>query len=443
MQLKSLTTVVFQMLCAFSTRKRVRSLCLALLCLWLTLVSCFFLHRSLWSLGALPSCITRFSTPGSTTAFSLHPDPWHPPTCTSLVFALSHSSHWLQSSHPHPSLAAAIDPCVSSIASAVLLHLGLRPLSMRVSRSGTAIPSQAQLFYTVLGAASSRSSACSGLKRALDKHSASSLTFLIRQLIPSLLSIASLFLTLLPFSSSADHSFPLRPSYDPSSSCLNRTQMSLIHVLDLLHSYMAHRNPLLLSTLLSCWLTRDLLLRTCTHSTIHSMLVLTLPFAFFREPPPSIQLSASAHYAIPSLPSPLQWRSPSASLTAEIRPQSPGSVRSVLSQASLSICFSHAASLAIFGFSFLSRFHLLLCTGSPIFTHSLLRFSSSPVPSFTHTNNTIPLRIVFCIIQSCCCRSAHSIPASAHLFALSCLCLPCVFLSCCRCVFQAQFKLHL
>ena len=82
MQLKSSTTlsVMFQMLCAFSTRKRVRSLCLALLCLWLTLVSCFF---SLWSLDALPSYITRFSTPGSTTAFSLHPDPWHPPTCTS------------------------------------------------------------------------------------------------------------------------------------------------------------------------------------------------------------------------------------------------------------------------------------------------------------------------------------------------------------------------
>jgi hypothetical protein len=52
---------MFQMLCAFSTSKRVRSLCLALLCLWLTLVSCFF---SLWSLDALPSYITRFSNAG-------------------------------------------------------------------------------------------------------------------------------------------------------------------------------------------------------------------------------------------------------------------------------------------------------------------------------------------------------------------------------------------
>ena len=119
---------------------------------------------------------------------------------------------------------------------------------------------------------------------------------------------------------------------------------------------MAHRNPLLLSTLLSCWITRDLLLRTCTHSTIHSMLVLTLPFAFFREPPPST-LPVSAHYAIPSLPSPLQWRSPSASLTADIRPQSPGSVRSVLPQSFWSICFSRAALPAIFLFSFRSRSH--------------------------------------------------------------------------------------
>jgi hypothetical protein len=84
---------MFQMLCAFGTRKRVRSLCLALLCLWLTLVSCFFLHCSLWLLDALPSYIhTRFSTPGSATAFSLHPGPWHPPTCTSLVLMQLKSS---------------------------------------------------------------------------------------------------------------------------------------------------------------------------------------------------------------------------------------------------------------------------------------------------------------------------------------------------------------
>jgi hypothetical protein len=90
------------------------------------------------------------------------------------------------------------------------------------------------------------------------------------------------------------------------------------------------------------------------------MLVLTLPFAFFREPPPST-LPTSTHYAIPSLPSPFQWRSPSDSLTAVIRPQSPGSVRSVLPQAFLSICFSHAASRAIFQFSFRSRSHILFC----------------------------------------------------------------------------------
>ena len=180
------------MIRVFCTRKRVRSLFLALLCLWLTLLSCGFLLWSSLSPEALPSSITRFSTPGSTTAFSLYPDPWHPPTCTSLLFALSHSSHWLQSSHPHPSLDAAIDPCVSSIFAALLLRLGLRPSSMRISRSGVeassapATPSDAQLFYTVLGATSSRSSACSGLVRAVDKQSASSLTFLIRQLIPSL-----------------------------------------------------------------------------------------------------------------------------------------------------------------------------------------------------------------------------------------------------------------
>ena len=58
------------------------------------------------------------------------------------------------------------------------------------------------------------------------------------------------------------------------------------------------------------------------------MLVLALPSAYFREAFSSIFPSPSpAFYPIPSLPSPLQWRSPSAALSSVIRPQSPGSVR--------------------------------------------------------------------------------------------------------------------
>lgn len=177
-------------LCRFCTRVRVRPLFLALLLLWLALFTCSILYWSSLSPEALPSSITGSATPGSTHAFSLHPDPSHPPTCTSLVFALSHSSDWLQASHPHPSLESAMTSCVPSAAAAALQRLGLRPLSMRVSPSGAQFwtsgssapvaPSDAQLFYTVLGAISSRSSACSGLVRAVDNQSASSFIFLLR-----------------------------------------------------------------------------------------------------------------------------------------------------------------------------------------------------------------------------------------------------------------------
>jgi hypothetical protein len=192
--------------------------------------------------------------------------------------------------------------------------------------------------------------------------------------------------------SSSDHSQPALPrSHSTASSalsCLNRVQMSLRHALDLLHAYSAHRNPLLLYPLLPCWLTRDLLLRTCAHTTTHSMLVLTLPFTFFHEPPQS-NPPTSAHYPVPSLPSPLQWRSPSASLSAAVRPQSPGSVRFVSSRFPPPFFSSLALSAST---------PLTLPSGSPVVIHPPLRSSSSPFPSFPHTNHLIPLRLLLCII---------------------------------------------
>lgn len=188
--INSLQQHISSLLCIFCTHfLHLRQLSIALLCLWLTLFSSFILH---WS-------SLRAATPGSTTAFYLHPEPSHLPTCTSLAFALSQSSHWMQSSYLHPSLAAAMMSCVPSAGGGELQRLG-----MRISRSGIdfssslssapVTPSDAQLFYTLLGASFSRSSACSDLLRDVDKQGASSMIFLIRQPIPSLsIVLSSLF----------------------------------------------------------------------------------------------------------------------------------------------------------------------------------------------------------------------------------------------------------
>jgi hypothetical protein len=174
---------------------RVRPLFFALPCLWLAL-SYYLIPY--WS-------PLRAATPSTTITFLLHPDTSNPPECESLTFALSQSNHWLQSSHPHLSYAAAMRSCDGSCPTC--RGGGLRRLGIHMSRSGVESPSpssapatpfDAQLFYTALGATSSRSSACSGLIRAVDKRNPSSMTFLIRQLLPPLIIIYRISLPHVP-----------------------------------------------------------------------------------------------------------------------------------------------------------------------------------------------------------------------------------------------------
>ena len=223
--------------CKFCTPLRARPLLLLLLCLWLTV---FVIYSSSRSAEALPSSITRAAAPGTTRAFSLHPEPSHPPTCRSLVSTLSRSNHWLQASHPHPSLAAAMSSCTPSAAAAALQRIGLRPLSMRITLSdppspasamppaptpsSTELSSDATLFYTVLGPSSARSAACSSLKRAADERSASSFFFLLRQPNPThpchrcfSTAFAFTFIASLPISRHLRHAAPTtRPLSSPA-----------------------------------------------------------------------------------------------------------------------------------------------------------------------------------------------------------------------------------
>ena len=91
--------------------------------------------------------------------------------------------------------------------------------------------------------------------------------------------------------------------------------------------FVLHPSPHLIFPLLRCWVTPDLLARTCTHDKVHSMLILTLHSNAFDPSPPNSPSPFDAFYAIPSLPPPLRWRLPDPSLlSSTIRSQSPGSV---------------------------------------------------------------------------------------------------------------------
>lgn len=185
---------------------RARPLFFALPCLWLTL-SYYLIPY--WS-------SLRAATPSTTITFLLHPDTSKFPECASLTFALSQSNHWLQSSHPHPSYAAAMRSC--DVTCPTCRGGALHRHGMHISRSGvespspssaSATPFDAQLFYTALGATSSRSSACPGLVRAVDKQNPSSMTFLIRQLLPPLIIIYRIPLPYPPLFFAQHRIFPL------------------------------------------------------------------------------------------------------------------------------------------------------------------------------------------------------------------------------------------
>jgi hypothetical protein len=103
--------------------------------------------------------------------------------------------------------------------------------------------------------------------------------------------------------------------------------MTIRHTLSLLYNFNLHPSPHILFPLLRCWITADVLARSCARDNVHSMLLLTLPATIF-EPVITQSLSPSASfYAIPSLPAPLRWRFDPSLIPPTIRPQSPGSVR--------------------------------------------------------------------------------------------------------------------
>jgi hypothetical protein len=110
-------------------------------------------------------------------------------------------------------------------------------------------------------------------------------------------------------------------------SCLQVSNVTIRHTLSLLYMFNLHPSSHILSPMLRCWITADVLARLCTQDNVHSMLLLTLPASIF-EPVITQSLSPSAaFYAIPSLPAPLRWRFDPSLISPTIRPQSPGSVR--------------------------------------------------------------------------------------------------------------------
>ena len=125
---------------------------------------------------------------------------------------------------------------------------------------------------------------------------------------------------------SVSHSHP--PKFRASEhSCLEVSKMTIRHTLSLLYMFSLHPSPHILFPMLRCWITADVLARTCAQDNLHSLLVLVLPASIFEQViTPSLSPSA-AFYAIPSLPAPLRWRFDHSLISPTIRPQSPLSVR--------------------------------------------------------------------------------------------------------------------
>ena len=150
-----------------------------------TLPSHFFFSDS------IPTSISEHASPGTTTAFRLRPHTTAPPTCSTLMFALSTSPFWNPAFHPSPSIVAAMNDCIILPSINAYDRNGIWPLSMHIvhendilSESSSASDSSSSqpvplLLHSVMGTANTRSSTCSDLLRAVNARNPS-LIFLLR-----------------------------------------------------------------------------------------------------------------------------------------------------------------------------------------------------------------------------------------------------------------------
>ena len=140
---------------------------------------------------SIPTFISQHASPGTTNAFSMRPHTSAPPTCSTLMFALSTSPFWNPAFHPSPSIVAAMNDCIILPSINDFDRNGIWPLSMHIvhendilSESSSASDSSSSqpvplLLHSVMGTANTRSSTCSDLLRAVNTRNPS-LIFLLR-----------------------------------------------------------------------------------------------------------------------------------------------------------------------------------------------------------------------------------------------------------------------
>jgi hypothetical protein len=216
---------------------------------------------------------------------------------------------------------------------------------------------------------------------------------------------------------SVPHSHP--PTFRASEhSCLEVSNMTIRHTLSLLYYFNLHPSPHILFPLLRCWITADVLARSCAQDNVHSILLLTLPATIF-EPVITQSLSPSASfYAIPSLPAPLRYRFDPSLIPPTIRSQSPGSVRLLTCFLSFILIQSEHPPLPSSGPS------VVLFTPPPPSHPALhaqcIRLSFiSPLPCYL----LFSLRIVICSVCPRCDVCANTVP-SANMLTICCVHLP-------------------
>ncbi len=140
---------------------------------------------------SIPTSVSQHAAPGTTNAFSMRPHTSAPPTCSTLMFALSTSPFWNPAFHPSPSVVAAMNDCIVLPSINSFDRKGRWPLNMHIvhennilSESPTASDSSSShpvplLLHSVLGSANTRSSTCSDLLRTANTRNPS-LIFLLR-----------------------------------------------------------------------------------------------------------------------------------------------------------------------------------------------------------------------------------------------------------------------
>ncbi len=158
----------------------------------LRFVDCMHNHPSHYFFSdSIPASISQHAAPGATNAFSMRPHTSTPPTCSSLMFALSTSPFWNPAFYPSPPIAAAMNDCITLPSINDLDRNAMWPLSMQivynddiVSESPSASDALSSrpvplLLHSVMGLSHTRSSTCSDLLRAVNTRSPS-LAFLLR-----------------------------------------------------------------------------------------------------------------------------------------------------------------------------------------------------------------------------------------------------------------------